>query len=106
MCFHILSYILSICVSNISKLTHMKADCYTNTTQKKVKSDKISQMFAYHSSWLACCVNQLLLLQMVTGAVCLFVWLLSILINPGNHVKMQEGTLGFFIASDAKEVKR
>uniref|UniRef100_A0A8C9Z7F4 Calcium-activated potassium channel subunit alpha-1 n=1 Tax=Sander lucioperca TaxID=283035 RepID=A0A8C9Z7F4_SANLU len=27
----------------------------------------------------------------------------SILINPGNHVKMQEGTLGFFIASDAKE---
>ncbi|XP_077053242.1 calcium-activated potassium channel subunit alpha-1a isoform X12 [Siphateles boraxobius] len=30
----------------------------------------------------------------------------SILINPGNHVKMQEGTLGFFIASDAKEVKR
>uniref|UniRef100_A0A672MCR7 Calcium-activated potassium channel subunit alpha-1 n=1 Tax=Sinocyclocheilus grahami TaxID=75366 RepID=A0A672MCR7_SINGR len=26
-----------------------------------------------------------------------------ILINPGNHVKMQEGTLGFFIASDAKE---
>ncbi|XP_049927351.1 calcium-activated potassium channel subunit alpha-1a isoform X7 [Epinephelus moara] len=29
-----------------------------------------------------------------------------ILINPGNHVKMQEGTLGFFIASDAKEVKR
>uniref|UniRef100_A0A4W5RBC4 Potassium calcium-activated channel subfamily M alpha 1 n=1 Tax=Hucho hucho TaxID=62062 RepID=A0A4W5RBC4_9TELE len=28
------------------------------------------------------------------------------LINPGNHVKMQEGTLGFFIASDAKEVKR
>uniref|UniRef100_A0A672RQV1 Calcium-activated potassium channel subunit alpha-1 n=1 Tax=Sinocyclocheilus grahami TaxID=75366 RepID=A0A672RQV1_SINGR len=31
---------------------------------------------------------------------------LRILINPGNHVKMQEGTLGFFIASDAKEVKR
>uniref|UniRef100_A0A8C7JNG4 Calcium-activated potassium channel subunit alpha-1 n=1 Tax=Oncorhynchus kisutch TaxID=8019 RepID=A0A8C7JNG4_ONCKI len=31
---------------------------------------------------------------------------LVILINPGNHVKMQEGTLGFFIASDAKEVKR
>ncbi|KAF3842026.1 hypothetical protein F7725_023977 [Dissostichus mawsoni] len=30
----------------------------------------------------------------------------SILINPGNNVKMQEGTLGFFIASDAKEVKR
>ncbi|XP_061646787.1 calcium-activated potassium channel subunit alpha-1a isoform X8 [Phyllopteryx taeniolatus] len=30
----------------------------------------------------------------------------SILINPGNHVRMQEGTLGFFIASDAKEVKR
>ncbi|XP_069719568.1 calcium-activated potassium channel subunit alpha-1 isoform X25 [Phaenicophaeus curvirostris] len=30
----------------------------------------------------------------------------SILINPGNHVKIQEGTLGFFIASDAKEVKR
>uniref|UniRef100_A0A6Q2XHU1 Calcium-activated potassium channel subunit alpha-1 n=1 Tax=Esox lucius TaxID=8010 RepID=A0A6Q2XHU1_ESOLU len=30
----------------------------------------------------------------------------GILINPGNHVKMQEGTLGFFIASDAKEVKR
>uniref|UniRef100_A0A673J2T1 Calcium-activated potassium channel subunit alpha-1 n=1 Tax=Sinocyclocheilus rhinocerous TaxID=307959 RepID=A0A673J2T1_9TELE len=30
----------------------------------------------------------------------------TILINPGNHVKMQEGTLGFFIASDAKEVKR
>ncbi|XP_061793655.1 calcium-activated potassium channel subunit alpha-1a isoform X20 [Nerophis lumbriciformis] len=29
-----------------------------------------------------------------------------ILINPGNHVKLQEGTLGFFIASDAKEVKR
>ncbi|XP_035186231.1 calcium-activated potassium channel subunit alpha-1 isoform X36 [Oxyura jamaicensis] len=29
-----------------------------------------------------------------------------ILINPGNHVKIQEGTLGFFIASDAKEVKR
>uniref|UniRef100_A0A8C1L6I1 Calcium-activated potassium channel subunit alpha-1 n=1 Tax=Cyprinus carpio TaxID=7962 RepID=A0A8C1L6I1_CYPCA len=29
----------------------------------------------------------------------------STLINPGNHVKMQEGTLGFFIASDAKEVK-
>ncbi|KAJ7412181.1 Calcium-activated potassium channel subunit alpha-1 [Pitangus sulphuratus] len=29
----------------------------------------------------------------------------SILINPGNHVKIQEGTLGFFIASDAKEVK-
>uniref|UniRef100_A0A8C4ZYH6 BK channel n=1 Tax=Gadus morhua TaxID=8049 RepID=A0A8C4ZYH6_GADMO len=28
------------------------------------------------------------------------------LINPGNHVKMEEGTLGFFIASDAKEVKR
>uniref|UniRef100_A0A8C8I2F0 Calcium-activated potassium channel subunit alpha-1 n=1 Tax=Oncorhynchus tshawytscha TaxID=74940 RepID=A0A8C8I2F0_ONCTS len=28
---------------------------------------------------------------------------LVILINPGNHVKMQEGTLGFFIASDAKE---
>uniref|UniRef100_A0A8C3PDF5 Calcium-activated potassium channel subunit alpha-1 n=1 Tax=Chrysemys picta bellii TaxID=8478 RepID=A0A8C3PDF5_CHRPI len=27
----------------------------------------------------------------------------SILINPGNHVKIQEGTLGFFIASDAKE---
>uniref|UniRef100_A0A8C5JTT2 Calcium-activated potassium channel subunit alpha-1 n=1 Tax=Junco hyemalis TaxID=40217 RepID=A0A8C5JTT2_JUNHY len=26
-----------------------------------------------------------------------------ILINPGNHVKIQEGTLGFFIASDAKE---
>uniref|UniRef100_A0A8C2JNY7 Calcium-activated potassium channel subunit alpha-1 n=1 Tax=Cyprinus carpio TaxID=7962 RepID=A0A8C2JNY7_CYPCA len=32
--------------------------------------------------------------------------LICILINPGNHVKMQEGTLGFFIASDAKEVKR
>uniref|UniRef100_A0A8B9NNJ2 RCK N-terminal domain-containing protein n=1 Tax=Accipiter nisus TaxID=211598 RepID=A0A8B9NNJ2_9AVES len=30
----------------------------------------------------------------------------AILINPGNHVKIQEGTLGFFIASDAKEVKR
>ncbi|XP_077469648.1 calcium-activated potassium channel subunit alpha-1a isoform X11 [Stigmatopora argus] len=30
----------------------------------------------------------------------------SILINPGNHFKLQEGTLGFFIASDAKEVKR
>uniref|UniRef100_Q8AYS8-9 Isoform 9 of Calcium-activated potassium channel subunit alpha-1 n=1 Tax=Gallus gallus TaxID=9031 RepID=Q8AYS8-9 len=30
----------------------------------------------------------------------------TILINPGNHVKIQEGTLGFFIASDAKEVKR
>nr|XP_046210408.1 calcium-activated potassium channel subunit alpha-1-like isoform X4 [Oncorhynchus gorbuscha] len=30
----------------------------------------------------------------------------STLINPGNHVTMQEGTLGFFIASDAKEVKR
>ncbi|XP_047673084.1 calcium-activated potassium channel subunit alpha-1-like isoform X4 [Tachysurus fulvidraco] len=30
----------------------------------------------------------------------------STLINPGNHVKMHEGTLGFFIASDAKEVKR
>ncbi|XP_056291175.1 calcium-activated potassium channel subunit alpha-1-like isoform X4 [Pseudoliparis swirei] len=30
----------------------------------------------------------------------------SILINPGNHVKLKEGTLGFFIASDAKEVKR
>ncbi|XP_026206797.1 calcium-activated potassium channel subunit alpha-1-like isoform X8 [Anabas testudineus] len=30
----------------------------------------------------------------------------STLINPGNHVKVQEGTLGFFIASDAKEVKR
>uniref|UniRef100_A0A8C2RUT1 Calcium-activated potassium channel subunit alpha-1 n=1 Tax=Capra hircus TaxID=9925 RepID=A0A8C2RUT1_CAPHI len=30
----------------------------------------------------------------------------SILINPGNHLKIQEGTLGFFIASDAKEVKR
>ncbi|KAG8434970.1 hypothetical protein GDO86_013073 [Hymenochirus boettgeri] len=29
-----------------------------------------------------------------------------ILINPGNHVKIKEGTLGFFIASDAKEVKR
>uniref|UniRef100_A0A8B7UCJ0 Calcium-activated potassium channel subunit alpha-1 n=1 Tax=Castor canadensis TaxID=51338 RepID=A0A8B7UCJ0_CASCN len=29
-----------------------------------------------------------------------------ILINPGNHLKIQEGTLGFFIASDAKEVKR
>uniref|UniRef100_A0A8C2RUR4 Calcium-activated potassium channel subunit alpha-1 n=1 Tax=Capra hircus TaxID=9925 RepID=A0A8C2RUR4_CAPHI len=29
----------------------------------------------------------------------------SILINPGNHLKIQEGTLGFFIASDAKEVK-
>ncbi|XP_054606336.2 calcium-activated potassium channel subunit alpha-1a isoform X2 [Nothobranchius furzeri] len=29
-----------------------------------------------------------------------------ILINPGNHVKLQDGTLGFFIASDAKEVKR
>uniref|UniRef100_A0A8C8SWS8 Calcium-activated potassium channel subunit alpha-1 n=1 Tax=Pelusios castaneus TaxID=367368 RepID=A0A8C8SWS8_9SAUR len=28
----------------------------------------------------------------------------SILINPGNHVKIQEGTLGFFIASDAKEL--
>uniref|UniRef100_A0A8C7XJY6 Calcium-activated potassium channel subunit alpha-1 n=1 Tax=Oryzias sinensis TaxID=183150 RepID=A0A8C7XJY6_9TELE len=32
--------------------------------------------------------------------------ILITLINPGNHVKMQEGTLGFFIASDAKEVKR
>ncbi|XP_058477517.1 calcium-activated potassium channel subunit alpha-1a isoform X9 [Solea solea] len=30
----------------------------------------------------------------------------STLINPGNHMKMEEGTLGFFIASDAKEVKR
>ncbi|XP_072138821.1 calcium-activated potassium channel subunit alpha-1a isoform X4 [Mobula birostris] len=30
----------------------------------------------------------------------------SILINPGNHIKIHEGTLGFFIASDAKEVKR
>ncbi|XP_039205227.1 calcium-activated potassium channel subunit alpha-1 isoform X5 [Crotalus tigris] len=30
----------------------------------------------------------------------------SILINPGNHVKILEGTLGFFIASDSKEVKR
>uniref|UniRef100_A0A8D0CJZ4 BK channel n=1 Tax=Scleropages formosus TaxID=113540 RepID=A0A8D0CJZ4_SCLFO len=30
----------------------------------------------------------------------------SILINPGNHVKIQEGTLGFFIASDAKETKQ
>ncbi|XP_040176578.1 calcium-activated potassium channel subunit alpha-1 isoform X18 [Rana temporaria] len=29
-----------------------------------------------------------------------------IIINPGNHVKLKEGTLGFFIASDAKEVKR
>nr|DBA15402.1 TPA: hypothetical protein GDO54_004618 [Pyxicephalus adspersus] len=31
---------------------------------------------------------------------------LRIIINPGNHVKLKEGTLGFFIASDAKEVKR
>uniref|UniRef100_H2ZIB3 BK channel n=1 Tax=Ciona savignyi TaxID=51511 RepID=H2ZIB3_CIOSA len=30
----------------------------------------------------------------------------NILINPGNHVKIQEGTLGFFIAQSAKEVKR
>ncbi|XP_067876689.1 calcium-activated potassium channel subunit alpha-1a isoform X4 [Heterodontus francisci] len=30
----------------------------------------------------------------------------SILINPGNHIKIHEGTLGFFIANDAKEVKR
>ncbi|XP_062926578.1 calcium-activated potassium channel subunit alpha-1a isoform X3 [Mobula hypostoma] len=30
----------------------------------------------------------------------------SILINPGNHIRIHEGTLGFFIASDAKEVKR
>nr|CAB3258057.1 calcium-activated potassium channel subunit alpha-1-like [Phallusia mammillata] len=30
----------------------------------------------------------------------------KILINPGNHVKVQEGTLGFFIAQSAKEVKR
>ncbi|XP_076799538.1 calcium-activated potassium channel subunit alpha-1-like isoform X3 [Clavelina lepadiformis] len=29
-----------------------------------------------------------------------------ILINPGNHVKIQDGTLGFFIAQSAKEVKR
>ncbi|XP_063290295.1 calcium-activated potassium channel subunit alpha-1 isoform X6 [Pelobates fuscus] len=29
-----------------------------------------------------------------------------IIINPSNHVKIKEGTLGFFIASDAKEVKR
>ncbi|XP_053306470.1 calcium-activated potassium channel subunit alpha-1 isoform X14 [Spea bombifrons] len=29
-----------------------------------------------------------------------------IIINPGNHLKIKEGTLGFFIASDAKEVKR
>ncbi|XP_064286422.1 calcium-activated potassium channel subunit alpha-1 isoform X2 [Passer domesticus] len=36
----------------------------------------------------------------------IFVYLSLILINPGNHVKIQEGTLGFFIASDAKEVKR
>uniref|UniRef100_A0ACB8ET87 Calcium-activated potassium channel subunit alpha-1 n=1 Tax=Sphaerodactylus townsendi TaxID=933632 RepID=A0ACB8ET87_9SAUR len=44
---------------------------------------------------------------MVTG--CLVPFPLSkyiILINPGNQVKIQEGTLGFFIASDAKEVKR
>nr|AJP74816.1 calcium-activated potassium channel subunit alpha-1 [Leucoraja erinacea] len=33
------------------------------------------------------------------GAKCIF-------INPGNHIKIHEGTLGFFIASDAKEVKR
>uniref|UniRef100_UPI00358DF9FE calcium-activated potassium channel subunit alpha-1-like isoform X3 n=1 Tax=Myxine glutinosa TaxID=7769 RepID=UPI00358DF9FE len=30
----------------------------------------------------------------------------SILMNPGHQVRIQEGTLGFFIASDAKEVKR
>ncbi|CAK8696935.1 unnamed protein product [Clavelina lepadiformis] len=30
----------------------------------------------------------------------------KILINPGNHVKIQDGTLGFFIAQSAKEVKR
>nr|XP_039272746.1 calcium-activated potassium channel subunit alpha-1-like [Styela clava] len=30
----------------------------------------------------------------------------KIMINPGNHVKIQEGTLGFFVAQSAKEVKR
>ncbi|XP_048842604.1 calcium-activated potassium channel subunit alpha-1-like isoform X12 [Brienomyrus brachyistius] len=29
-----------------------------------------------------------------------------IIINPGNHLKLIDGTLGFFIANDAKEVKR
>ncbi|XP_076855986.1 calcium-activated potassium channel subunit alpha-1-like isoform X2 [Brachyhypopomus gauderio] len=30
----------------------------------------------------------------------------SMMINPGKHVKLQDKTLGIFIASDAKEVKR
>lgn len=60
----------------------------------------------YHSSWLACRVHELSVVQTLMSMMCLFLWLPSILINPGNHVKMQEGTLGFFIASDAKEVKR
>jgi len=44
--------------------------------------------------------------SVVCERVCVCVCFPSTLINPGNHVKMQEGTLGFFIASDAKEVKR
>ncbi|XP_076855991.1 calcium-activated potassium channel subunit alpha-1-like [Brachyhypopomus gauderio] len=31
---------------------------------------------------------------------------INIMINPGEHVKLQDKTLGFFFASDAKEVKR
>nr|QBP05237.1 large-conductance calcium-activated potassium channel 1a [Petromyzon marinus] len=30
----------------------------------------------------------------------------SILLNPGSHVRIQDGTLAFFIANDSKEVKR
>uniref|UniRef100_A0A8C7TQP9 Calcium-activated potassium channel subunit alpha-1 n=1 Tax=Oncorhynchus mykiss TaxID=8022 RepID=A0A8C7TQP9_ONCMY len=48
-----------------------------------------------------CYVKLKLLLIAIDSLCCTFT-----LINPGNHVKMQEGTLGFFIASDAKEVKR
>uniref|UniRef100_A0A8C7TIR4 Calcium-activated potassium channel subunit alpha-1 n=1 Tax=Oncorhynchus mykiss TaxID=8022 RepID=A0A8C7TIR4_ONCMY len=47
-----------------------------------------------------CYVKLKLLLIAIDSLCCTFT-----LINPGNHVKMQEGTLGFFIASDAKEVK-
>uniref|UniRef100_A0A8C5JTR7 Calcium-activated potassium channel subunit alpha-1 n=1 Tax=Junco hyemalis TaxID=40217 RepID=A0A8C5JTR7_JUNHY len=52
------------------------------------------------------CSNALLLSFKLCKANCGAVPLSNILINPGNHVKIQEGTLGFFIASDAKEVKR
>uniref|UniRef100_A0A4W5P4E7 Calcium-activated potassium channel subunit alpha-1 n=1 Tax=Hucho hucho TaxID=62062 RepID=A0A4W5P4E7_9TELE len=80
-----------------------------DTWQKYYLEGVANEMYTeYLSNTTVLCPVHVTLTAITASEECdvIYLPLPSILINPGNHVKMQEGTLGFFIASDAKEVKR